>query len=274
MELDVCRTRYERMFASILRLRQSWRVEPWRRDDPPARRVITDRLDGSRLPDAAGALRDADRVRAAASAGADLHVHRGTTDAFYVLEGTLAVALGPAGARGRAADAGTLGLRAAEPRPHVPKRRRPTTLLRPERPRPGGGFAEMLRARRARAIRAPGTPSIRLTTAAGRWRDALVSDPGEGERLRAAAERAALQGAGDGPATGADADRDDGRARIPRAAAARPRAASRLLLRARGNARGARSATTRVEAPPGTFAAFPPGTPHTFSNPGDEPVRA
>jgi mannose-6-phosphate isomerase-like protein (cupin superfamily) len=29
-----------------------------------------------------------------------------------------------------------------------------------------------------------------------------------------------------------------------------------------------------IEAGPGTFAALPPGTPHTFANPGAEPVRA
>ena len=28
-----------------------------------------------------------------------------------------------------------------------------------------------------------------------------------------------------------------------------------------------------IAAEPGTFACFPPGTVHTFSNPGDEPVR-
>ncbi len=28
-----------------------------------------------------------------------------------------------------------------------------------------------------------------------------------------------------------------------------------------------------IAAPPGTFACIPPGTVHTFSNPGDEPVR-
>jgi mannose-6-phosphate isomerase-like protein (cupin superfamily) len=28
-----------------------------------------------------------------------------------------------------------------------------------------------------------------------------------------------------------------------------------------------------VEGPPGTFNCAPPGTPHTFSNPGSEPAR-
>jgi hypothetical protein len=28
-----------------------------------------------------------------------------------------------------------------------------------------------------------------------------------------------------------------------------------------------------IEAPPGSFVLIPPGNPHTFSNPRDEPVR-
>ena len=30
--------------------------------------------------------------------------------------------------------------------------------------------------------------------------------------------------------------------------------------------------TTDYEAPPGTLVMVPPGAPHTFANPGDEPV--
>ena len=202
--------------------------------------------------------------------GPDPHIHRGHTDAFYVLEGTLDVKLGPERKTTRLPASSFV---AAPPNP------RPFLQERGARARP---LPELPRAeRRVRRLSAGDARRrrrelVRPDRASGRrWQAALRrGGPPPGRRRADRRRRLVARSQGDGRFERRHllSQRDDRGARVPRAASPRSQGAARPLLRSRRNARPPRR---RRDGPAeaGTFACFPPGTVHTFSNPGGEPVR-
>jgi mannose-6-phosphate isomerase-like protein (cupin superfamily) len=204
--------------------------------------------------------------------GADLHVHRRHTDSFYVLEGTVTVPLGPAGAEVVQATAGTL-VSAPPNLVHGFRNDGPETMRVMNVHAPDGGFAEMLRHARDGQ---PGSPwdSFDPPEDGGRpVSDGLVSGPGGGELLQAGPSELRFK---------AQATDGDGALTLTEMTVAPGFPGPPLHIHS-GFTDGfyvvegtleLRIGERAVEAGPGTFAALPPGTPHTFANPGAEPVRA
>ena len=203
--------------------------------------------------------------------GADLHVHRRHTDSFYALDGTVTVPLGPAGAEVVQATAGTL-VSAPPNLVHGFRNDGPETMRVMNVHSPDGGFAEMLR--HARDGQPSPWDSFDPPEDGGRpVTDGIVSGPGEGELSTARAERAASS----------RRRRRTGTGRSPLAEmTVAPGFPGPPLHTHSGftdsfyvveGTLEVRIGERTVEAPPGTFAAFPPGSPHTFSNPGTEAVR-
>ena len=112
--------------------------------------------------------------------GPDLHVHREHSDAFYVLEGELTFGLGPEGDRGAGAG-GRLRGGPAERGALVRQRGRRRGAL-PQPARAGHGLRGL--AARRRDGGDPSYDQFDPPADGGRPRsDAIVSGPGEGERL-------------------------------------------------------------------------------------------
>ena len=203
--------------------------------------------------------------------GADLHVHRRHTDSFYALEGTVTVPLGPAGAEVVRATAGTL-VSAPPNLVHGFRNDGPETMRVMNVHAPDGGFAEMLR--HARDGNPSPWDSFDLPEDGGRpVSDGIVSGPGEGELLRAGSSELRFK---------AQATDGDGQLTLSEMTVAPGFPGPPLHIHSgftdsfyvvEGTLE-VRVGDRTVEAPPGTFAAFPAGTPHTFSNPGTEVVRA
>ncbi len=203
--------------------------------------------------------------------GADLHVHRRHTDSFYALGGTVTVPLGPGGTEVVQATAGTL-VSAPPNVVHGFRNDGPDTMRVINVHAPDGGFAEMLRGARDGD---PGRPwdSFDPPEDGGRpVTDGLVSGPGEGELLRAGPSELRFK---------AQATNGDGALTLTEMTVA-PGFPGPPLHTHSGFTDGfyvvegtleLRIGEDTVEARPGTFAALPPGTPHTFANPGPEPAR-
>ncbi len=199
--------------------------------------------------------------------GPELHVHREHADCFYVLEGTLVVTLGPDEHRLRP---GSFALAPANVI-HTFRNGGDDDLLIFNLHAPGGGFAGMLRGAR------DGVPvawdSFEAPADGGRTvADAVVRGPGEGEPLDAGGNRLLFK---------AQITDGDGTLSVTETTIAPGFPGPPLHLH-RGfvdcfyvleGALGLRIGEETVSAGPGTFAAVPRGNPHTFFNPGDEPVR-
>ncbi len=184
--------------------------------------------------------------------GPDLHVHREHTDAFYVLEGTLVVSLGP-DATEHELGPGSLALAPANVI-HTFRNGGDDWLSILNLHAPGGGFNAMLRGAR------DGVPvawdSFEPPADGGRpASDGVVSRPGEGEPLDAGGNRLLFKAqATDGDGT-VSVTEMTGRSRLPRAAAApAPRLRGLLPTSSRGRS-GCASARRRSRPGPVTFAS-------------------
>ena len=205
--------------------------------------------------------------------GADLHVHREHTDSFYVLAGTITVPLGPGGDEVVHATAGTL-VSAPPNLVHGFRNDGPERMSVINVHAPDGGFAEMLRgARDGRhglpwdSFDPPGDGGRAVT-------DGIVSGPGEGEGLRAGASDLRFKAQamdGDGAISLTEMTIAPG---FPGPPLHRHAGFLDSFYVLEGTLTLRFGADRTVDAGPGTFAAAPAGTPHTFSNPGSEPVRA
>lgn len=199
------------------------------------------------------------------------HVHHRHVDAFYVLEGSLAFAVGPLAATEVVAGPGTLALVPPEV-VHTFWNPGPEDARFLNVHAPGSGFGEHLRA--ARDDRAPAVdfdtddpPADGGLPAS----NAVVRGPGEGEPLAIGPSHAlfkAQSSDGGGRCSLAETTLPPGFPGPP------PHRHERLVdsfyvlegtltLRLEGETR---------EAPPGSFACVPPGTVHTFANESEEPV--
>jgi quercetin dioxygenase-like cupin family protein len=199
------------------------------------------------------------------------HVHREHADCFAVLDGTLVFEAGPELERFE----GGAGAFVLVP-PNVVHTFRNESgadarFLNVHAP--GAGFAEYLRAASA------GDESARFDSHdpppdGGRpASDAIVRAAGEGDELRMGPTRSLVRaGAGDDEGWVAllDSTLAPG---FPGPVPHRHRAMVDSFFVLEGTLT-LRAGDATVEAAAGSWASFPPGTVHTFSNPGEEPVRA
>jgi len=202
--------------------------------------------------------------------GPDAHIHHGHTDAFYVLDGTLAFELGP--------ERDTIRLLAGSFVAAPPDL---VHTFRNDGPRrahflnfhaPSGGFADYLRAMRAGEdgswfdqLDPPDDGGRRLSNGA-------VFGPAEGERISVGRSSVLLKGTGDssdGMFFLSEATVEPGFPGPP------PHVHRELhdLFYVLEGTLILHDGDETVAAAADTFACFPPGRVHTFSNPGDEPVR-
>jgi quercetin dioxygenase-like cupin family protein len=202
--------------------------------------------------------------------GPDPHIHRGHTDAFYVLAGTLDFALGPK----RETVTLPAGSFVAAPPSFVHSFRKESE----GRARflnfhaPSGGFADYLRAMRDGE---DGSWFDQIDPPADGGRplsDGTVLRPGEGERIDVGRSSVVLKGTGvssDGQFFLSETTVEPGFPGPP------PHVHQELhdLFYVLEGTLTLRDGDEVIDAPAGTFACFPPGSVHTFSNPGDEPVR-
>jgi quercetin dioxygenase-like cupin family protein len=202
--------------------------------------------------------------------GPDAHIHHGHTDAFYVLEGTLNFDLGPERETIRV----SAGSFVAAPPDLVHTFRNDGT----GRARflnfhaPSGGFADYLRAMRAGEdgswfdqLDPPADGGRRLS-------DGAVLGPADGERIGVGRSSVLLKGtrdSSDGMFFLSETTVEPG---FPGAPLHVHRELHDLFYVLDGTLI-LRDGDETIAAAAGTFACFPPGRVHTFSNPGDEPVR-
>jgi len=235
--------------------------------------TITERAERSVVIKAAHELMDLTESRyAPGEEGPGPHVHRQHADVFYVLEGELVFRLGPDGRRIEA-PAGTLVL--------VPQNvihsfanegRAEARYLNAHAP--SMGFAESLRVRRdGRRYDAGDFDSFDPPADGGRpVADAVVRAPGDGDELAAGPSRAVFK---------AEVADGDGTLSLTETALAPgfpgplPHRHARMIdsfYVVEGTlAVTVEGAEHRLG--PGSYAFVPPGVAHTFSNPGEEPVR-
>jgi quercetin dioxygenase-like cupin family protein len=203
--------------------------------------------------------------------GADLHVHREHTDSFYALEGTITVPLGPGGAEVVQASAGTL-VSAPPNLVHGFRNEGPETMSVINVHAPDGGFAHMLRRARDGQSGAPWDSYDPPENGGRPVTDGLVSGPGEGEPLAAGATTLLFKAQaadGDGALTLIEMTVAPG---FPGPPLHRHADFTDCFYVLEGTLDLHLGEDTH-QARAGTFAAIPPGTPHTFGNPGSEPVR-
>jgi quercetin dioxygenase-like cupin family protein len=205
--------------------------------------------------------------------GPDPHVHRQHADAFYVLAGALVFGIGPGAAEEIEASAGSLVLVPAGV-VHTFGNDGPEDARYLNIHAPGMGFGDYLRAMRdGRDEEAARFDSFDPPTDGGRpASEVVVRGPEEGATVAVGPARATFKAEGsDGAGTFSLSD-----GRLPPGFQGPPLhrhetfvdsffvVEGTLTVHLDGEAR---------DAPPGAFALFPPGTPHTFSNGGEEPVR-
>lgn len=210
---------------------------------------------------------------AAGETGPGPHVHHRHVDAFYVLEGSLVFAVGPHAGTDVLAGPGTLALVPPEV-VHTFWNAGPGDSRFLNVHAPGSGFGEHLRA--ARDDRAPAVdfdtddpPADGGLPAS----HAIVRGPGEGEELAVGPAHALFKARsrdGGGRFSLAETTLPPGFAGPP------PHrhetfADSFYVLEGTLALRLGGGETRSVR--PGAFALAPPGTVHTFANPGEEPVR-
>jgi uncharacterized cupin superfamily protein len=202
--------------------------------------------------------------------GPEPHIHRGHTDAFFVLEGTLDLKLGPE----RKATRLSAGSFVAAPPNLVHSFRNDG----PGRARflnfhaPSDGFADYLRAMRD-GEDGSWFDQIEPPADGGRpLSDAAVLGPGEGERIAVGNSSLVLKGtaaSSDGTFFLSQTTVEPGFHGPP------PHVHRELhdLFYVLEETLALRVGDETISAGAGTFACFPPGTVHTFSNPGGEPAR-
>jgi quercetin dioxygenase-like cupin family protein len=202
--------------------------------------------------------------------GPDPHVHRRHTDSFYVLEGRMLYELGP----DRRTVYGSAGAFIAAPpgvvhsfRNEGPGRARFLNFHAPSE-----RFHDYLRGMRAGEDTSwfdqydPPPDGGRPVS------DAVILGPGEGERIGVARSSVLLKGTGDATDGTFFLSETTAEPGFPGPPPHYHRELhdlfyvldGTLTLRVDGEA---------IEGGPGTFACFPPGVSHTFSNPSDEPAR-
>jgi mannose-6-phosphate isomerase-like protein (cupin superfamily) len=202
--------------------------------------------------------------------GPDAHIHRGHTDAFYVLEGTLDFELGPEREIVRLSG----GSFVAAPPNFVHSFRNDGTgsarFLNFHAP--SGGFADYLRAMRD-GEDGSWFDQVDPPADGGRpFSDGTILRPGEGERIAIGASSVLLKASGassDGQFFLSETSVEPG---FPGPPPHVHRELHDLFFVLEGTLTLLDGDET-VAASPGTFACFPPGAVHTFSNPGGEPVR-
>lgn len=202
--------------------------------------------------------------------GPDPHIHRGHTDAFYVLEGTLDFTLGPV----REIVSLQAGSFVAAPPSFVHSFRNDgegsARFLNFHAP--SGGFADYLRAMRD-GEDGSWFDQIDPPPDGGRpLEDGVVLGPQEGEEIDTGAASVLIKGTGessDGTLFLSESTVKPGFPGPP------PHVHKELhdLFYVLAGTLTLRDGEETIEAGPGTFACFPPGAVHTFSNPGDSPVR-
>jgi quercetin dioxygenase-like cupin family protein len=203
--------------------------------------------------------------------GPDPHVHRRHTDAFYLLEGELEFGLGPDVQR-LTRGAGTLA--AAPPNVvHTFSNTSGSTATFLNIHAPSMGFGEMLRARRdGREEDAQRFDQFEPPQDGGRpYVDAILSGPGQGERIESRSSLLVKAGArdGDGHLTLLEAD-------LPPRYPGPPLHLHRQTVETFFVVSGAmslRAGETDAQLHAGDFVAVPPGLPHTFSNPTGQACR-
>ena len=202
--------------------------------------------------------------------GPDAHVHRGHTDAFYVLEGTLGFELGP----DRETVRMSAGSYVAAP-PNVvhsfrndgPGRARFLNLHAPS-----GGFAAYLRALRDGEDGSWFDQRDSPPDGGRQLSDGAILGPSEGERIDVGRSSVLLKGTGassDGTFFLSESSVEPGFPGPPRHV---HRELYDLFYVLEGTLT-VRDGDETIAASAGTFACFPPGAVHTFSNPSNAPVR-
>ncbi|MBW3593336.1 MAG: cupin domain-containing protein [Actinobacteria bacterium] len=202
--------------------------------------------------------------------GPEPHVHLRHTDAFYVLEGELALVLGPEGEVVRA-PAGSFA--AAPPgvvhtfRNDGPERARFLNLHAPSE-----RFADHLRELRD-GLASDWFDQLDPPDDGGRaLEDAIVLPPGEGETISVGRSSVVLKGTGertDGHVFLSETSLEPG---FPGPPAHLHRELHDLFYVLEGTLTLRNGAET-VSATPGSLAWFPPGAVHTFANGSGAPVR-
>ena len=202
--------------------------------------------------------------------GPDAHVHHGHTDAFYVIEGALDFELGrdretvrlPAGSFA-AAEAGVI---------HAFRNNANSRARWLNFHAPSAGFADYLRALRDGADSGWFDQHDPPADGGRRLPDGAVAGRGDGEAIAVGGSSLLLKGTG--ASTGgalflAETTIEPGFPDPP------PHVHRELhdLFYVLDGTLVVRDDDETIAAGPGTFACFPPGAVHTFSNPGGEPVR-
>ncbi len=202
--------------------------------------------------------------------GPDVHIHRRQTDAFYVLEGTLDFELGP--------DRETMRLPAGSFVAAPPNLVHTFRNDGDGRARflnfhaPSGGFADYLRALRDGEdgswfdqLDPPADGGRRLS-------DGAFLGPGEGEAVDVGRSSVVLKGTAASSDDAFFLSETTVEAGFPGPPPHIHRELYDLFYVLDGTL-ALRDGDETIAAGPGSFACFPPGTVHTFSNPGDKPVR-
>lgn len=204
--------------------------------------------------------------------GPDAHIHRRHTDAFYVLEGVLRFELGPALDAFEAASGSFLAVPPGVVHTFRNERAERARFLNFHVP--SEGFADYLRASRdGREVAAEEFDQFDPPSDGGSpLSEAVVHGPGEGETLTVASSTVTLKSTG---------DHTDGTFFLSETAVETgfpgppPHVHERLhdLFYVLDGTLTLRVGDETVEGTPGTFACFPPGVVHTFSNQSGESVR-
>jgi mannose-6-phosphate isomerase-like protein (cupin superfamily) len=197
--------------------------------------------------------------------GPDPHVHHHHVDAFWVLEGRLSFALGP---RGEEVEGGAGSFALVPPDVvHTFRNPGPGAACFLNFHAPGMGFDTYLRSGFQIPYDQHDPPAD-----GGRPTDRVILRlPGEGEEGALGPSSASIKAGGD-DAIGSLTVMEAVFGAFPGPVPHRHRAMVDSFYVLEGMLTidlGDR----RVEAPPGSYALVPPGNVHTFSNPGDEPVR-
>jgi mannose-6-phosphate isomerase-like protein (cupin superfamily) len=201
--------------------------------------------------------------------GASAHIHREHSDAFYVLEGTMALLLGD---REHVLEAGSFAV-VPPGVVHGFRNGGEGDMRHLNVHAPSGGFHESLRARRDGREDDDDFDTFDPPPDGGRSpSEALVCAPGAGEELRMGASTALIK-AGVHDAGGRLALLETAvEPGFPGPVPHRHQQTIDSFWILEGTLR-MRLGDEESDAGPGSYAVAPPGTVHTFSNPGSEPVR-
>lgn len=197
--------------------------------------------------------------------GPDPHIHRHHTDAFYVLEGEIELSLGPE----RQAVEATAGTLAAAPPNlvHTFRNASGATAIFLNIHAPSMGFGNHIRGRKD-----SGFDQLEPPPDGGRpFADAVLSGPGEGERITGRSTTIVKAGGGD-----CDGQLAVYETVLPPEAGGPPLHVHRRTAETFLALEGALEVTVggeRALLEPGAFACVPPGVAHAFANGGETDVR-